>query len=79
MIFDIKSTGQVFSAKTGIYWPNMTVDMKEEAIKNFITLNATHLLDIPTELTNIVSYRASLGHKVNTQITLTKNTNGEIK
>jgi hypothetical protein len=58
------STGYAFNANKGVYWPNMTVDMKEEVIKNFITLNATHIIDIPSELTSIVSYRASLGHKV---------------
>ena len=47
-----------------VYWPNMTVDMREEVIKNFIYLNETHIINIPTELTSIVSYRASLGHKV---------------
>ena len=59
-----KLTGYAFNANKGVYWPNMTVDMKEEVIKNFITVNTTHIIDIPSELTSIVSYRASLGHKV---------------
>ena len=46
------------------YEPMMTIAMKEERAKNLISLNSSHLIDIPPHMTSIYNYRASLGHKV---------------
>jgi len=36
----------------------------EDTAKNLINLNESHMIDIPPQLTSVVKYRASLGHKV---------------
>ena len=46
------------------YEPMMTIAQKEERAKNLISLNSSHLIDIPPRMTSIYNYRASLGHKV---------------
>ena len=43
---------------------NMTMDEIEDIDKNVITLIDDEFLDIPPAMSNIIHYRATLGHKV---------------
>ena len=52
------------------YEPMLTKANKEDRGKNLMSLNSSHMIDIPPHMTSIFSYRASLGHKV-TYIQLT--------
>lgn len=49
---------------TNLFWPSISVEMREEKNKNFMSLNSTYFIDIPGEISSIAKYSASLGHKV---------------
>jgi hypothetical protein len=48
------------------YLSNMTLDEKEDVHKNWLHYNDTYMIDIPPSHSNLIYYRASLGHKVST-------------
>ena len=54
------------NAEAEIYAGNMTKAERENAHKNLIHLDTGTDLDIPPRYSDIVQYRASLGHKVRT-------------
>ena len=45
----------------------MTIDDTEDVHKNWLFYNDTYLIDVSPSMTDIVQYRASLGHKINHQ------------
>ena len=47
-----------------IYQSTMTAAMREDRGKNLMSLNSSHMIDVPPQMTSILDYRASLGHKV---------------
>ena len=49
---------------TPLYTPTMTRSQIEDRAKNLMSLNVTHMVDVPPKLTSVDKYRASLGHKV---------------
>ena len=61
-----------FTLFSGLYKPsnstfiytNMTLDDVDDVIKNLMSLNSSHLIDVTPDLNTVVKYRASLGHKV---------------
>ena len=52
------------SSNSSFYFPNMTIEEREAATNYLMTLNTSHIIDLTTEMSNVVKYRSSLGHKV---------------
>ena len=47
------------------YWDNMTVEQREDVHKNLLEYNDTYGIDVPPDYSDILRYRATLGHKIN--------------
>jgi hypothetical protein len=47
-----------------MFLANMSICEREDAHKNLLNFNDDYTLDVPPEYSDIVSYRATLGHKV---------------
>ena len=43
---------------------NLTIDESEDLLKNLVFLNESVAIDVPPYYSDIVRYRATLGHKV---------------
>ena len=52
-------------ASEDLYLDNMTTNQKVDVHKNMLTYDNTVDIDVPPYYSNIITYRASLGHKIN--------------
>ena len=62
--FPLSANATYLSSNSSFYFPNMTIEEREAATNYLMTLNTSHIIDLTTEMSNVVKYRSSLGHKV---------------